>query len=259
MRLKKKGFPKEKELVLCTVTAIHYHSVFATLDEYENRSGMIHISEISPGRIRNIRDYVREGKKIVCVVLRIHSDKGHIDLSLRRVNEGQSRRKMDEMTQQALAERILQIVAKQHKYEPSKLFEEISEKCLDKYNSLYEAFEDVVIGGTSLEKLKIEKKLAKEISDVIAKRIKPLVIEISGKLRMTSYNPDGINVIKKAVAGAKNLKDVEIKYRGRGEYNVMVSSEDFKEAEKTLKEFTSSIIEFMEKNNSSAEFESDEK
>ncbi len=58
----KKTFPDEKEIVVCTVKKILRDSIFATLDAYEGKEGMIHISEIAPGRIRNIRDYVKEGK-----------------------------------------------------------------------------------------------------------------------------------------------------------------------------------------------------
>ena len=57
MFYKKQGFPEESELVLCTVKKILDHSVFVGLDEYNNLEGMIHISEVSPGRIRNIRDH----------------------------------------------------------------------------------------------------------------------------------------------------------------------------------------------------------
>ncbi len=99
MLYKREGMPEEDELVLCTVTAVHGHSVFAKLDEY-GKTGMIHISEVSPGRIRNIRDYVVEGKKIVCKVLRIDKVKGHIDLSLRRVNAGQKKNKTNEIKQE---------------------------------------------------------------------------------------------------------------------------------------------------------------
>ena len=51
MLYKKQGMPDEDEIVLCTVTAVHHHSVFAKLDDY-GKTGMIHISEVSPGRIR---------------------------------------------------------------------------------------------------------------------------------------------------------------------------------------------------------------
>ncbi|MBW2993050.1 S1 RNA-binding domain-containing protein, partial [Candidatus Woesearchaeota archaeon] len=75
MLYKKSGMPEENSLVLCTITKIYHNSVFASLDEF-GKQGMIHISEISPGRIRNIRDFVKEGKKIVCKILRIDRAKG---------------------------------------------------------------------------------------------------------------------------------------------------------------------------------------
>ena len=96
MLLQKEGFPEEDEFVLCTVNNVHYHSVFVKLDEY-GKTGLIHISEIAPGRIRNIRDYVIEGKKVVCKILKVDAKTGHIDLSLRRVNENQKKIKINEI------------------------------------------------------------------------------------------------------------------------------------------------------------------
>ena len=95
---KREGFPEEDELVMCTVTKIFPHSVFVNLDEFD-RNGLIHISEVSPGRIRNIRDFVKQDKKVICKVLRINKERGHIDLSLRRVNDAQRRNKSDEIKQ----------------------------------------------------------------------------------------------------------------------------------------------------------------
>ena len=60
MLYKREGFPEEDELVMCTVTKIFPHSVFVNIDEF-GRTGVIHISEISPGRIRNIRDKTTNG------------------------------------------------------------------------------------------------------------------------------------------------------------------------------------------------------
>ena len=64
MLYRRSGFPQEHEIVLCTVNKILTHSIFVGLDEYD-KQGMLHISEVSPGRIRNLRDFVEEGKKIV--------------------------------------------------------------------------------------------------------------------------------------------------------------------------------------------------
>src|SRR5210317_1096039 len=103
MLIKKNKFPEVDELVIATVTKVNPNSVFTTMDEFEKKTALIHISEISPGRIRNIRDYVVEGKKIICKVLKIDEGRGHIDLSLRRVNDGQKREKNSQLKQEQKA------------------------------------------------------------------------------------------------------------------------------------------------------------
>ena len=112
MFYKKQGYPEEGEIAVATVKKILYHSVFATLDEYASMEGMIHISEISPGRIRNIRDYVKEGKQIICKILRIDRQKGHIDLSLRRVSTTQRINKTADWKQEQKAEKALGVLGK---------------------------------------------------------------------------------------------------------------------------------------------------
>ncbi len=73
---------EEGQMVSCTVEKIVGTIVFVKLEEY-NIDGTITFSEISPGRIRNIRDYVIPGKKIVCKVLKLTNS--GVYLSLRRV------------------------------------------------------------------------------------------------------------------------------------------------------------------------------
>src|SRR3989338_3423064 len=124
MFLKKDGFPEEDELVMCTITKVQPHSVFCNLDEYD-KGAMIHISEVSPGRIRNIRDFVKEGKKVVCKVLRVNEEKGHIDLSLRRVTETQRRLKVDEIKQEQKSEKIIEFVTKNNNLDLNKFFNEL--------------------------------------------------------------------------------------------------------------------------------------
>lgn len=256
MLLKKEGFPEENELVLCTVTAIHYHSVFVKLDEYD-KQGMVHISEISPGRIRNIRDYVKEGKKIVCKVLRVNMEKGHIDLSLRRVNENQRKQKASEIKQEQLAENIIEFVAKQMKKSKEELYNELSGIILKKYDSIYAAFEDAASGRASLEEMGVRPETAKQLTEVVSQRIKPSEIEIGGTFSIESYEPNGVEIIKEAVKKAGDK--AEIRYKGAGTYSVRVKSLEYKDAEKDLKKFVDTVTSFMESHNSKAEFAREEK
>ena len=255
MLLKKEGLPEEDELVMCTVTKVQFHSVFANLDEYGN-SGMIHISEVSPGRIRNIRDYVKEGKKVVCRVLRISREKGHIDLSLRRVTETQKRKKVDEIKQEQKAEKILEFVAKDLKLDVKKLFEEIINNISKKYNSLYEFFQEVVTDSSAIKDAGVSEKTAKKLEEAIKSRIKEVSVKIEGKLKLTIYAANGVDVVKEALkkAAEAGKESISIKYLGAGLYNVAVNAKDYKEAETLLKDSLEKALEYVRKNEGEGEF-----
>jgi translation initiation factor 2 subunit 1 len=255
MLLKKEGFPEEDELVMCTVTKVQFHSVFVQLDEF-GKSGMIHISEVSPGRIRNIRDFVKEGKKVVCKVLRINRERGHIDLSLRRVTETQKRNKVNEIKQEQKAEKILEFVSKDLNIDGKKLFSEIIDKVLKKYESLYEFFQAIVVDSSIIKDVTLEPKIEKKLEEAIKSRIKEPGVKIEGVLKLTSFAENGIDVIKEALKKAEEIgkKNIAIKYLGAGSYNVVISAKDYKKAEKLLKETSESSIEYVEKNDGTGEF-----
>lgn len=252
MLLKKTGFPEDEELVLCTVTGINPHSVFCTLDEYGGRTGMIHISEVAPGRIRNIREYVEEGKKIVCKVLQTNKEKGHIDLSLRRVNQTQKAQKLNQIKQEQLAEKIVEHAAKQTGQSVLTLYSKLAEKLIPQHGTLFAAFEQVSHDALNLETA-IDKKIATLLTDAIKARIKPPQVTIGGDLKLSSYAPDGLQEIKDALAIATKA-GVQVKYLGAGTYHVEITAEDFKEAEKKMKEAIEPILEFAKENDMTAEW-----
>jgi len=255
MFLRKQGFPEEGELVLCTVTKIFHHSVFVDLDEYSNRSALIHISEISPGRIRNLRDFVVEGKKVVCVVLRINQEKGHIDLSLRRVNERQRIAKNNTIKMEQKSEKIVELAAQKIGEDPKKAYENVYSKVSKKYSTLIECFEEVSVDAVKLESLGVEKHLAQELTELIKQRIKPPQIEIKGQMKITLYLSDGISIIKDAFTDVlKSEKSLTIKYGGAGKYLFNIISEDFKDAEKKMEKAVTHISTKIQKSGGTAEF-----
>ena len=253
--LPKQGYPEEDELIMCTVTNVQFHSVFCKLDNYQNKSGMIHISEIAPGRIKNIRDHVQEGKKVICKVLRIDLQKGHIDLSLRRVNAGQRKAKLKEIKEENLASKIIEHVAKQNKINPAELYKKVSAKILETYETVYPAFEDLTREEFDLAELGLDKKITKELETAIRGRITAPEVEIVGDFHLTTIAPDGIEVIKNALGQAYKAEgELSIKYKGGGTYHLVIKAEDYKQAEKTLKTAVENVESFADKNNVSMEF-----
>ena len=104
-----KEWPEEGDLIVGTVHKVLNYGAFAKLEEYEGKEAFIHISEVSSGWVKNIRDYVRENQKIVARVLRVNPKKGHVDASLKRIREDQRTRRMQQWKIEQKAEKLLEI------------------------------------------------------------------------------------------------------------------------------------------------------
>jgi len=254
----KEGMPEEGELLICTITKIYPTSVFAQIDEY-GRQGMIHISEISPGRIRNIHDYVKEGKKVVCKVLRLDLAKGHIDLSLRRVSESQRRNKVNELKQEQKAEKIIDFVAKKLKLETKDVYETVATKIFEKYPGLYPCFEECVGDKTLLTKIGISEKLSKELQEVIEQRIKPPEVTVKVVFTIRSYASDGVEKVKLALnAAQKAVKESKLVSLGGGNYSISIISDNFKDADKLLQKAVDAVLKTITKADGEGSFEKSE-
>ncbi|MBI2152073.1 S1 RNA-binding domain-containing protein [Candidatus Woesearchaeota archaeon] len=174
MLYRREGIPEEDEIILCKVTKLFPNSVFVDILEYPGKQGMIHISEVSPGRIRNLRDFVSQDRQIVCKVLRIDRERGHIDLSLRRVNTTQRSEKLEEIKQELKAEALISNLAKKLQQPAEKFYRDLVAKVFKEYSHLYLCFRDLVTGTVNLEKMGLEKNLANEITTAVTS--KPLIL-----------------------------------------------------------------------------------
>lgn len=248
MYYSREGFPSEDEIVLCKVTKIFPNSIFVELMEYK-KQGMIHISEVSPGRIRNLRDYVSVGRQIVCKILKINREKGFIDLSLRRVNSHQRQAKLDEIKQEQKSEQLIQNLAKKLKKNPKELYENVSKIIFKEYSHLADCFKEVVSNEINLEELGIEKKIAKEMTEAILEKFKPQKISIQGEINIQTYDTLGIEKVKKTLLNIEKISDtISLAYLGGGRYRFIIEDIDYKPAEKNLKKVNEILEKFNDKN-----------
>ena len=72
------------EIVEGCVTGVENYGIFVTLDEYY--SGLIHISEISDGFVRDINKVVDIGETIRVRVIDSDDDTFHVKLSIKNLN-----------------------------------------------------------------------------------------------------------------------------------------------------------------------------
>ena len=253
MLYRRNGFPVEDEIVLCKVTKIYPNSVFVSLLEY-SRGGIIHISEVSPGRIRNLREFVSIDRQIICKVLRIDQEKGHIDLSIRRVNSHQRQEKLEGIKQELKSEALVKAMSVKLKKDFKKLYLEISKFIFKDYAYIHLAFKEVAENNLKLSDLGIDKPLAKEFEQAIIEKFTPEKIRISGEIELRSNAPDGVEQVKKLLHSVEEVSEtIEISYLGAGKYKLIIEDLDYKPAEKNLKEIKK-LLEKFSKKGAKAEF-----
>jgi len=252
-----RGLPRPGELVVCTVNKVMDFGAFVGLDEYENREGLIHISEVASGWVKYIRDYVREGQKVVCKVLNVNPERGHIDLSLKDVNEHQRSAKIQSWKLDQKAEKWLSRSAEQLGIDKQEL-EKLEEALLDKFHSFYAIFEELAEHGQdALEGLGLAPEVVKELARAAAENIKAPRVSITGYLDLTCPQPDGVDVIKKALKEALKVGDgaqLEITYVGAPRYRIKVTTEDYKAAETALRQAAERAIAVVRKQRGTGTF-----
>ncbi|MBQ8892083.1 MAG: S1 RNA-binding domain-containing protein [Bacilli bacterium] len=72
------------EIINGCVTGIEKYGIFVSLDEYY--SGLIHISEITDGFVKDINNYVNIGETIRVRVIDSDDDSFHVRLSIKDLN-----------------------------------------------------------------------------------------------------------------------------------------------------------------------------
>ena len=252
--------PEVGEIVIATVTKISDHGAYVTLDEYSRIQGFLHVSEIAPGWVRKVHRYVKEGEKKVLLVKKVESGRKEIDLSLKQISKDQRKKKLLDVKRFEKEQGILKNI-KDKTNLSSKEVDELEDKLLSKYDSVYDAIIEIAVKNVSIiDDLRISDKIKKTIQEISTK-IKLPTVEIRGVLELTSNKSDGIEIIRKtlldAIKESKNEK-IQISYIGAPRYRLSVVAQDFKTAEKILKPILEKIETNMLKLNGVFKFSREE-
>lgn len=257
MAFSKQEWPEPGDLIIATVETVTDYGAYVKLDEYDKR-GLLHVSEISSSWIRNIRDFVREGQKVVLKVLRVDTEKGHIDLSLRRVTKRERIEKIMAWKKERKAEALLRSVSEKTGLPVEELYEKAG-KLLDEYG-LYESFEKAVKEGPeTLTKLGISEEIAKAFFEVAQERIHIPMVKVKGVVELRCVKPNGVKVIKEAFANAKKgerLGSAKLRFYviAAPKYSIEVLAEDYKHGEDILQKVAQNILTSVNKDGGEGTF-----
>jgi translation initiation factor 2 subunit 1 len=246
MAERKPEWPEVGDLVIATIETVTDYGAYAKLDEYGER-GLLHVSEISSSWIRNIRDFVRENQKMVLKVLRVDPEKGHVDLSLRRVTKRERIEKTKSWKRDRKAEALLRGVAEKTGLPVEEIYQKAGQLLEEKFG-LYEGFEKIVKEGPEiLTNLGISEDLANAFSQVAEERIKVKLVNVSGVLEVRCMKPNGVKCIQDAFANAKKserTRDSKIEFYviAAPKYSVKVAADNWKRAEELLQKVSQAVV-----------------
>jgi translation initiation factor 2 subunit 1 len=190
---------------------------------------------------------VREGQKVVLKVTRVNLEKGHIDLSLRRVTKRAKIEKIRQWKQDRKAEALLRGVAEKVGLPVEEVYEKAGRLLEEKYG-LYEGFEKVSREGAEvLAELGVPENLAKAFAGVSEERIRVKMVKVKGILEIRCMAPNGVKLIKDSFLNAKKAektKDTEVNFQviAAPKYSVEVSAENYKRAEEVLQKVSQSVV-----------------
>lgn len=226
-------YPELDEFVLATVRKIMPFGAVCGLEEYGGMEAFIHISEVSSGWIRNIREHFKEGQLIVAKVIHVDVEKRQIDLSLKRVSEVEKKRKLELHQQAKRSAKLLERAASKAGKTMRQALIEVGEPLEKEYGALFAAFEALAAGEEP--KTKIPKSWIQVLREVAQQEIKPKKVTLRAKLSLQSFAPEGLEKVKSILEKlAKEIPKSELHYLGAPHYLIDITAGDFKTAEKEL-------------------------
>jgi len=259
----REDLPEVGELVVATVVEVQRLGARVTLDEYKNVEGYIPINEITSGWVKNIRDYLNEGKKVVGIVMDVNKNLRRVTLSLRRITEAQKKRKLVEWKRTQRGYKLLEIVAQKTGMSLEEAYKRFGRRLENVFGSIYRAFEEAAMNPDILRKEKFRGKWMSVFVEVAQENITMRRVYIDERFYIMTTAPDGIERIKECLSGMLSVLekegyenvDVHVIYEGAPKYRVRVIAPEYPLAEKVLKDLKESIMSCAKNNELEVSFE----
>jgi len=257
--MKFSGWPESGELVVGDIDEIEDFGVFVDLKEYEDKRGLVHVSEVASGWIKNVRDHVNEGQTVVAKVLDVDEESQQIDLSLKDVNEHQRSDKIQEWKNEQKADNWLELAFGEELDDET--YTSIANALLAEFGSLYDGFEQAAIHGhEALEDADLDDDETDAIVETARENVSVPYVNVTGYVDLESPDSDGADDVKEALKAAEGNGavpeevDLEVTYVGSPEYRIKVRAPNYKTAERELEASADRAVAAIEAHGGTGEY-----
>ena len=257
--MKYSGWPTPGELVVGRVDEIEDFGVFVDLEEYESKRGLVHVSEVASGWIKNVRDHVNTDQMVVCKVIDVDEDAQQVDLSIKDVNDHQRSDKIQDWKNDQKADKWMEIAFGEEIEDDD--FRRIANELIDKHGSLYAGFEQAAIHGSeALENTGLDGEEVGSIVEAARENVSVPYVTVTGYVDLEAPGGTGVEDVREALKAASGNGeipeevDLEVTYVGSPEYRIRVQAPNYKAAENELEASAGRARETIESLGGSADF-----
>lgn len=260
--MKYSGWPDIGQLVVGKVESIEDFGVFVELEEYEDKQGLVHVSEVASGWIKNIRDHVRTDQTAVCKVLDVDEEAQQIDLSIKDVNDHQRKEAIQRWKNEQKADNWMDIAFGEDP-DPDE-YQRIANTLLDTFGGLYDAFEQAAIRGPeALDETDLSDAERDAMVSTARENVSVPYVDVTGYVDLECPGPDGVDAVKEALHQAEGNGEVpddvelSVSYVGAPEYRIKVRAPNYKIAERELEESADRASAYVESQGGEGTFHRD--
>ncbi len=256
---KLRDYPEEGELVVGTVTKVQNFGAFIALEEYPGREGFVHIREVAAGWVKRIRDYVREQQRVVCKVNGLDKRKGHVDLSLKAVNDHQRRETIQNWKNEQKADKLVEMFCEKTGMSEEDFQKDVLPTVMEIWGAMYPAFQDASeYGDEAFKEEGVDAPWVAQFVEFSKENIQAQTVELAGFVEIQSGAPDGVKKVSKALKAAEKSPfddvKIEVGYLGAPMYRIEVVAPDFKIAEEQLRGAADRAVKAIQKDGGSGAF-----
>ncbi len=245
--------PRVGELVVGTVEEVYDFGAYLSLDEYGGIRAFLPWSEVASRMVRNIAHVVKPGQKIVVKVIRVYRKRKQVDVSLKRVMEGEKKRKMMEYKRKVKAATLIKIVGEQLGKSEIDAYREVIWKLEDKYGDAMAGLENAVLyGEQALRDAGVPEEWIKPLLEAAKTHVEVKQVKLSWLITATSKEPDGVDRIKSVLTNIKknierqagnDVSQIRLYTVGAPKYRLDVSGHD----PKTIDRLVTKVLERIAK------------
>ena len=228
-----KGAPKVGDLVIASIAKVMPYGAYCKLLEYDNTEVFLPIKEVSSGWIKNIREFIHEGQKVVVKVIFFDKERQTLDVSMKKVTPADSKAKINTYNlEKRLSALFLRSV---HQAGLDSQKAELVKLVPAAFPTYTELFRNAEANTKEFADSEIPKKLRDTILSLLETSRKKKKYIVSYVMKLTSYDAKAGATEIRGILSAVRDKGIDVRYISAPKYHLTAEGKDYAEAEAKIK------------------------